>query len=118
MRITSLAASIAFASVGALTVPAWATDWTRTESAAYGFSADFPGKPSDESSVQDGVKMYSLAAGDTHALCLVLRGEYPYVINPDVELVASRDSFVKGMSAQLGKSKRTTFKRGKNVLQA
>jgi hypothetical protein len=118
MRFKSLTAPAVLAALALLTAPAWATDWARTNSAAYGFSADFPSKPKEETSVQQGVKMYSLAAGDRNGLCLVLRGEYPYVIDPDVELVASRDSFVKGMSAKLTTSKRITFQRGDKKLQA
>lgn len=118
MRITSLAAPAALASLALFVASAWAADWTRTESPTYGFAADFPSKPKEESSVQQGVKMYSLASGDRNLVCLVLRGEYPYVINPDVELVASRDSFIKGMSAKLTATKRITFQRGAKKLQA
>jgi hypothetical protein len=95
-----------------------AADWVRVNSAAYGFAADFPEQPKEESTVDNGVKIYSLAAGDSNGLCIALRGEYPYTVDPDVELVASRDNFVKGMSATLSNSKRTTFMRGSKSLAA
>src|SRR5262245_41852629 len=118
MRTKVLAASAALASLTIFAASAWAADWSRTERPSYGFAADFPAPPKEESSVQQGVKMYSLASGDRTLVCLVLRGEYPAVIDPDVELVASRDSFVKGMSAKLTTSKRITFPRGSKKLQA
>ena len=117
MRVSSKAIAGVFLSL-AFATPVFAADWVRSESKAYGFSADFPSKPKEESSSTSGVPMHSMAAGDTKALCLVVRGDYPNTVDPNVELPASRDSFVKGMSATLSTSKRITFKRGDKTLSA
>lgn len=117
MRISSVTMWGILLSI-AFSTSAFAGGWVRTESKAYGFSADFPSKPSQESSSTGGVPMHSMAAGDAKALCLVVRGDYPKTVDPDVELPASRDSFVKGMSATLSTSKRITFKRGDKTLAA
>jgi hypothetical protein len=117
MRVLSVASWSLLLSF-AVTAPAFAGDWVRSESEAYGFSADFPGKPSQESSATGGVPMHSMSAGNVKALCLVVRGDYPYTVDPEIELPASRDSFVKGMSATLTSSKRITFKRGDKTLAA
>ncbi len=103
---------------GASTAIVQAADWARTDKPAYGFSAAFPSTPNEQSSLENGVKTYSLSAGDGDVLCFVIRGEYPYVVNPDVELVAGRDNFANEVHAAVTTSKRTTFKRGIKALQA
>lgn len=102
----------------AFATTAVADDWVRKETTAHRFSAVFPSAPKEESSVDQGVKLYSMAAGDGRALCIALRGEYPYVIKPDIELPASRDNFVKGVKATVTSEKRITFPRGSRKLTA
>jgi hypothetical protein len=93
-------------------------DWTRSDVKEFGFTAVFPVAPKREDSVDQGVKLTSYAAVANGSLCIVMHGLYPYVINPDVEIPASRDNFVKGISAQLGTQSPINFYRGTKKLRA
>lgn len=102
----------------ALAPAAQATGWVQHNAPEFGFSAIFPKAPKQETTTADGVKMNSFAGAANGALCIVMAGDYPYIINADDETVASRDNFVKGVGAKLTASKRTTFPRGSAQLQA
>jgi hypothetical protein len=95
-----------------------AAGWVQHNAPDKGFSAVFPKAPKVEDSTQDGVKMTSYAASASGALCIVIAADYPYVINPDTETVASRDNFAKGVSATVKTSKRIKFSRGATKLEA
>src|SRR5262245_30171020 len=93
-------------------------DWTEVSNTTHKFSASFPAKPEVDSSVQNGIKNNTTAAVDNGVMCIVVVGDYGYTIKPDVELPASRDSFVKGVSATVTTEKRITFPRGATMLPA
>lgn len=93
-------------------------DWTRSDVPEFGFSAVFPEAPKRDDSASDGVKLTSFAAVVNGSLCIVMHGLYPYVIKPDAEIAASRDNFVKGVSAQLVTQKPIDFFRGTKKLRA
>lgn len=98
--------------------PAAQAGWVSHNAPEFGFSANFPAPPKTKTTVNDGVTLTSFSGAATGALCIVMAGDYPYVINPDDETVASRDNFVKGVGAKLTTSKRTTFSRGAQQLPA
>jgi len=95
-----------------------AAGWVQHNAPDKGFQAVFPKAPKVEDTAQDGVKMTSYAASAAGALCIVIAADYPYVINPDTETVASRDNFAKGVSAKVTTSKRVKFSRGATQLEA
>lgn len=95
-----------------------AAGWMQHNAPDKGFQAVFPKAPKVEDTTQDGVKMTSYAASAAGALCIVIAADYPYVINPDTETVASRDNFAKGVSAKVTTSKRIKFPRGATQLEA
>jgi hypothetical protein len=97
---------------------AHAGGWVQHNAPDKGFSAVFPKAPKVENSIEDGVKMTSFAASAAGALCIVIAADYPYVINPDTETVASRDNFAKGVTAKVTTSKRIKFSRGSTQLEA
>jgi hypothetical protein len=109
--ISGFAAALAFA-------PAAHADWAKQDVPDFGFSGVFPAELKRESSTEDGVKLSTFAAVADGRMCLVVAGDYPYVIDPNVELVASRDNFVKGVKATLGNSKRLKVSRGATQLEA
>jgi hypothetical protein len=114
MRIVWAAAtlvSLAFASVAQAA-------WVHHSEPSLGFSANFPAAPKRDDVTEDGVKMATFAASATGALCILIAADYPYVINPDVETIASRDNFAKGVSASVTTSKRIKFPRGATQLEA
>lgn len=116
MRSSKVALGFAFALT--LVGTASAAGWVQHNAPDQGFSAIFPKAPDVENSTQDGVKMTSYSAAAAGAMCIVLAADYPYVIDPDVETVASRDNFAKGVSATVSSSKRIKFSRGATQLEA
>lgn len=107
----ALLASTAFATV----VHA---DWGRSVVPAYGFSADFPGPPRQETSTDNGRKMNIFTGAGAGGFCIVGFIEDTNIVDPNAQLVAGRDSFAKSVSAQVTNSKRTTFPRGTTKLPA
>lgn len=64
------------------------------------------------------MKLTSYAAVANGSLCIVMHGLYPYTINPDAEIPASRDNFVKGVKAQLITQSPIDIYRGTKKLRA
>jgi hypothetical protein len=93
MRFTPLAVSAAMASLALLAGSAWAADWSRTDSPTLGFSAEFPSKPKEEASTQQGVKMNSLAAGDRNLTIVGVEdfGDVAVRLDPDGGVVRLKD---------------------------
>lgn len=93
-----------------------AADWTQKTVERFGFSAGFPVEPSLEESVEGGVKLATYMAAAPGVMCLLVIGDYPAIPSVDAELDASRDNFLKGVSAKLTASKRASFYRGTTEL--
>jgi hypothetical protein len=93
-------------------------EWVQHSAPEFGFSALFPKAPDKEATTENGVNMTTYSAVVDGKMCIVLSADYPYIINPDEETVASRDNFAKGVSATVGASKRITFPRGATFLEA
>lgn len=93
-------------------------EWQKTDVPEFGFSAMFPAAPKREQNTDHGVQLTSYVAIADGALCIVMHGLYPYTVNPDVEIPASRDNFVKGVSAKLLSEKPLEFPRGSKKLRA
>lgn len=96
-------------------------DWSSFTSKEYTFSASFPAAPKAETSTVTAhvngkdipVEMHQfMAKGANGALCLVVHSPYSWPIAIEGELVANRDNFVKGLSATVTTSERTSIKRG------
>lgn len=104
--------------VALVLAPAATAGWVQHNAPEFGFSGVFPKAPEYEASTSDGVKMNTFVGAAPGALCIIIAADYPYVINPDEETIASRDSFVKGVGATLKTSKRVTFARGSQQLPA
>lgn len=109
--VSGIVVALAFA-------PVAQAEWAKHDVPEFGFSASFPKTPKRESSTEDGVKLTSFVGALNGAMCIVMAGDYPYVIKPDVETVASRDNFAKGVGGKVTTSKRVKFPRGATQLEA
>ncbi|MBC8037600.1 MAG: hypothetical protein H7X89_10335 [Rhizobiales bacterium] len=99
-------------------VSAAQAEWVEGNVPEFGFSALFPKAPEKGETIEDGVKITSFSGAADGKFCIVVAGDYPFVINPDEETVASRDNFAKGVNAKVTTSQRITFPRGLTDLQA
>ena len=111
----ALSAGVAFAAQ---------TKWATYSSTAFGFGGLFPVTPdvkTDNSKVQFNGKTYTVtmhtisAKGANGSICLVVHAIYKWPIDIEPELIADRDNFMKGISASVTTSKRTTSSRGKGT---
>lgn len=98
--------------------PVAQAEWAKHDVPEFAFSASFPKVPERETSTENGVTLNTYAAVLDGAMCLVMAADYPYVINPDEETIASRDNFAKGISGKVTTSKRTKYARGATQLEA
>lgn len=117
MRLTTIAllgAVLTFAPMSTVQ----AAGWVLHNVPELGFQANFPKTPKREESTENGVKMVSFSAAVEGTMCLIIAADYPYVINPDEETVASRDNFVQGVKAKLKGSERVKVLRGTTQLEA
>ncbi len=82
--VPGIVAALAFA-------PVAQAEWAKHDVPEFGFSASFPKAPERESTTENGVKLNSFGRRRGRRRCASsMAGDYPYVINPDEETVASR----------------------------
>ncbi len=95
----------------AATLNAYQSDWLKVAPAGGGFSIMMPGKAEEKVEPSENFTFYSFTVTGAKAVYLASYGDYAASIklNPEAELLANRDNFLKGLNAKLIESKKVTL---------
>jgi len=87
------------------------SDWVKVEPGAGGFSIMMPGKPEEKTDPSADFTIHLFTLTGDKAIYLASYGDYAARIklNPEAELNANRDNFLKGLNATLIESRKITF---------
>lgn len=96
-------------------------DWSKYSSPEGKFSVLLPGEPKHSTSTENGAVLNNFELLQSPLIYMIVFSDYPSATleKPiDVRLNAERDSFVKGLSANVQSEKRFKFQKGSHELPA